>query len=169
MAKARAILAADRALLPPKPRTMRPSRGFLAALALLAIALLVTPLLLRSSVTRAPVSQESEMVLLWASSIDSRGSSSGSSPLDVVVGSNMSSLLEIYATSSGDRPSLDKLTGNDSSLTISPVFENASSSLTVTRLADGQLLFSFRPGSEYCLSLSGDINGSSTVTPGSCS
>ncbi len=168
MAKARAIVASERASVSKKYASVLPSRRLLTAVALFCIALLVIPLFIKPSAVRAPAAQESGLVYIWASAIDGRADSAGVSPREVVLSSNLSSLVELYAKASGKRPSLDTLTGDESSLRVSPVFDSSKVSLHINRLRDGRMSFSFRPGTTYCLTPGPSIGKASTVVPRPC-
>ena len=93
MAKARAIVASERASVSKKYASVLPSRRLLTAVALFCIALLVIPLFIKPSAVRAPAAQESGLVYIWASAIDGRADSAGVSPREVVLSSNLSSLV----------------------------------------------------------------------------
>jgi hypothetical protein len=168
MAKARAIVASERATVSKKYPSISPSRRLIAAVVLFCVALLVIPLFIKPSVVKAPVAQESSLVYIWASAVDSMADSSGVSPKEVVLSSNLSSLVELYAKASGKRLPLDALTGDESSLRVSPVFDSSKVSLHVNRLQDGRMNFSFRPGTTYCLTPGSSIGKDSTIKPTSC-
>lgn len=168
MAKARAIVAQERTLASKSRVSLRPSRRLLVAAGFFCLVLLVMPLFLRPSAVKAPVSQESSVVALWASAIDSRASSSGTTAKEVVLSSNLSSLVELYAKASGKRPDLASLTGSESSLKIDSVFGESKIDLLITRFADGRMNFSFRPGSTFCLNPATSLDSLSTTSPKPC-